>query len=248
MTCKYKLIIEYIGTYYSGWQKQPNKPTIQEETEKALSKIFRSKIIVIGSGRTDAGVHAVGQTAHITLPKPKKELSHLQLRNSLNALLPKDITIRALDPITDDFHARFSAKGKIYRYYITKRKKPSPFLEPFRHAISYPLDLKAMQNAASFLIGEHDFASFSNSGRTYKTTVRNINKLEIQEQDEDVIFEFSGNGFLYKMVRNITGTLIEIGKHKMKPKQIRDIMNTGNRIHAAETAPAKGLFLHQVLY
>lgn len=246
MTSKYKLLIEYNGTNYSGWQKQPQKKTIQSEIETALFKLFGTSVPVTGSGRTDAGVHASGQCAHIVLTDNSIVIP--KLHYSLNAVLPQDIVIKEISRIESEFHARFSTTGKTYRYYISKRRKISPFQTPFRHALSYPINLNLMREAAAFLIGEHDFISFSNTGRYYKTTVRTVYDLDIRECHDDVIITITGNGFLYKMVRNIVGTLLNVGREKISPSDMITILNGKNRIDAGESAPAKGLFLHEVFY
>lgn len=245
---KYKVLISYDGTGYCGWQIQPNSLSIQAIIQNALTIILREKILIIGSGRTDAGVHALGQVAHFSTNQPI-DLSKTLL--SLNGLLPKDIRIKSLYPVVYDFHARYSALGKIYRYHLDL----SPFLNPFKRFyachIPHPFDRRRLKDAAQFFIGTHDFTSFSNEaqrGSAAKNPVRTLKRLDILEEEFSIILEYEANGFLYKMVRNITGTLIDVAKGKLSFESIPRIFSSRDRRAAGSVAPAKALFLTQVLY
>lgn len=239
-----KLTLQYIGTHYSGWQVQPNGVTIQEILQKALSQILQEKITVVGSGRTDAGVHALAQVAHFDTIK---DLSLFKICRGLNAILPKDISVLGAESVPRDFHAQLSAKSKTYAYQIWNHAIRNSFLQEYSWHMPYPLDIGRMQKAARYLVGEHDFKSFCAANSTAKTTVRRIKKIQIVPGPL-IHFSITGSGFLKHMVRNIVGTLVEVGQKKRTPSDIKKILKSHDRRKAGRTAPAKGLFLVKVIY
>lgn len=244
----YKLIIAYDGTAYCGWQVQPNGISIQELIQKKLSQISRNNITLIGSGRTDAGVHALGQTAHFHSPIIN---DHSRFLGSLNALLPADIRILHIEEVPINFHARYSAIGKIYHYHLHLNKVSDPFTRLYRLHVREEINLNILQEAALELIGTHDFTSFANEahrGSASRDPIRTIRRLDIIEQPGGVRLEFEGDGFLYKMVRNIVGTLLEVAEGKYSLEELREILAVKDRKKAGQAAPPHGLFLMQVLY
>jgi tRNA pseudouridine38-40 synthase len=245
---RYKIHISYDGTLYGGWQKQPNSLTIQQLLEEAFEQIYHQKISFTGSGRTDAGVHALAQVAHFTLPFSLDLPKYL---HAMNGVLPKDIRITHIQEVPLDFHARFSATKKIYRYRIKLHPIQSPFERLYSTFIPGPFDLEALQLATHKFIGTHDFTSFANEaheGSAGKDAIRTIYKIDFLEEPGGFTLEFHGNGFLYKMVRNIVGTLIDIARGKTSLSEIDTIFAAKNRRFAGSVAPAKGLFLHEVIY
>ncbi|RKD34146.1 tRNA pseudouridine(38-40) synthase TruA [Thermohalobacter berrensis] len=241
-----KLTIEYDGTRYCGWQIQPDNITIQEELEKAITKITKEKIKLIGSGRTDSGVHARGQVANFYT---KSRVPAQKFKLAINSLLPKDIAVLESEEVEKDFHARFSAKGKEYKYLIYNNKIRSPLLRNYTYHVPYSLNVEKMKKAATHIIGTHDFKAFMSSGSSVKDTVRTIHSLSIEERPENIIeIRIKGNGFLYNMVRIITGTLIEVGTDKIPVDDISEIINSQNRSKAGHTAPPQGLYLERVFY
>ncbi len=244
----YRLLIAYDGSNYGGWQVQPNALSIQELIQTTLSKILRIPTNVTGSGRTDAGVHAFGQVAHFSHQEPI-DLKKLAL--SLNGLLPPDIRIRSISEVDSNFHARYSAKGKIYHYHIHLDPIHSPFSKMYRYHVPHPVNLELLAQAATLFVGTHDFTSFSNQahrGSAAHDPIRTISRIEIVPQDGGVRLEFEGNGFLYKMVRNIVGTLLEVSNGKIPLEKIPEIFAAKNRSQAGTTAPPHGLFLFEVKY
>ncbi len=242
-----QITLEYEGTNYAGWQRQKNTHrTIQEIIESVLFKILREKVKLIAAGRTDAGVHAKAQTANFSA-KNKIPLSKLQY--SLNSLLPEDIKVTVIRQVPSDFHSRFSAVSKTYRYTILNRDYPSVFLRKYVYLCSYILNIKLMQEAAGYLIGEHDFTSFKNGNDAQeKSCVRKVESIKINKENDYIYMDFTANGFLRNMVRNIAGTLIEAGRGKLKPNKIKEILLSKNRKSAGPTAPACGLCLIKVKY
>jgi tRNA pseudouridine38-40 synthase len=241
-----KLVIEYDGTRYHGWQRQPNGISIQEEIERAAGTILSQKISLIGSGRTDAGVHAVGQTAnfhcrtHVAVP---------DLHKGLNSLLPDDIVIRECTPAPPDFHARFDAKGKVYCYSILNRPLPAAIGRGYYWWIKEPLDLSAMQEAAVHILGENDFKSFEGTGSPRAHTVRHVTSARWDSDPSgSLCLTIEANGFLRYMVRNIVGTLVLVGRKKITTDQFNEIMASRDRNRAGPTAPAQGLCLIAVKY
>lgn len=241
-----KLIIEYDGTRYSGWQRQGhNDNTIQSKIEKVLSLMTGEKIEIIGSGRTDKGVHALAQIANFhTRTKMRVE----DMRNYLNQYLPEDIVIRSVKDVEERFHARYNAKGKKYTYRIWTAKIPTAFHRKYTYHISNKLDLEAMKKASAYFVGEHDFKAFSSVKAKKKSTVREIHSIDITKNGNELELSFDGNGFLYNMIRIIVGTLIEVGEGKRTPEEIKEIMKGKVRADAGVTAPSQGLFLREVYY
>lgn len=242
-----KLIIEYDGTNYCGWQVQENGPTIQGAVEKALLAVTGENVTVNGSGRTDAGVHARGQAANFmtesTIPGEK-------FAYALNNKLPRDIVIRQSGEVPLDFHARFSAIGKKYSYLIYNSKFPSALLRNYAYHVNYceRLDIGRIEKAAEAFVGTYDFAGFMATGSIVKDTVRTIYELSVEKERDLLRFNFKGNGFLYNMVRIITGTLLYAGIGKINPDEMRDIIVSRDRARAGITAPASGLYLEEVYY
>lgn len=241
----FKLTIEYDGGPFHGWQYQPGLPTIQDEIQKILSMMTRTDIIVHGSGRTDAGVHALGQVAHF---RSDTKISPDQFRIALNQMLPDGIVIRECRHVDDGFHARFSALRKTYRYVILNRPIPSAVGRQYHWNIRQTLDIPAMQAAAGHLVGEHDFKAFEGTGSPRASTIRRLDKAEFSKDGDTIIFEISGSGFLKFMVRNIVGTLADVGKSKLTPEDVLSILHSRDRTKGGATAPAQGLFLYHVEY
>jgi tRNA pseudouridine38-40 synthase len=242
----YKLTIEYEGTRYNGWQKQGNtENTIQGTIETAIKKVFNEDAEVVGSGRTDAGVHALGQVANF---KMNKFAENDVIRGTLNRALPSDIRIVECERVDDRFHSRFNAKAKTYVYKLYTGEKGDVFGR--RVVLHYPSDLNIenMQKAADCLVGMHDFKAFSSNRRTKKSTVRELYSVDIKEENEYVTITYRGNGFLYNMARILTGTLVEIGTGKRKYTEINEIFAGADRSNAGTTMPARGLTLVSVEY
>ncbi|RDI38976.1 tRNA pseudouridine(38-40) synthase TruA [Falsibacillus pallidus] len=244
---RYKCIIAYDGTNFSGYQIQPEGRTVQGELEKALGKLHKQQAVkVTGSGRTDAGVHAKGQVIHFDSPLNIPEDRWVK---ALNSMLPDDAGILSVEKASPDFHARFSAVGKEYRYKISLGRTKDPFNRNYVCPFPFALDWKAMEEAASHLIGTHDFTSFCSAKSEVEDKVRTIHSIKLFESGEDEItFQFIGNGFLYNMVRILTGTILEAGSGKINPNDLPKILNSKNRDMAGKTAPAKGLYLWKVFY
>lgn len=241
-----KLTIEYDGKRYLGWQRLGDSDkTIQGKIESIISEMTGEIIDIIGSGRTDAGTHARGQVANF---KSNTTMSLSEMLDWLNRYLPQDIVIKKVEEASERFHARYNASGKQYSYYVWNDKIPSAF-ERYR-SFHYPqeLDLNRMNEAASKLIGNHDFIGFSALKKTKKSTVKTIKELSIQKEGSMLHFTFVGDGFLHKMVRIITGTLLEIGAGNLEISAIDDIFESKIREDAGETVPAHGLFLDEVYY
>lgn len=242
-----KLIIEYDGTNYCGWQVQENGPSIQGSIEKALLAITSEKIKINGSGRTDAGVHARGQVANFTTSSkvPQEKFAY-----ALNSLLPKDIVIKDSREVPLDFHARYSSVGKKYSYLIYNSKFPSALLRNYAYHIGYceRLDIGRIEKAAESFIGTYDFSGFMSTGSKVSDTVRTINELSIEKERELICIKYKGSGFLYNMVRIITGTLLYAGIGKINPEDIKDIILSKDRERAGITVPACGLYLEEVYY
>ncbi len=236
--------VSYLGTNYAGWQKQDNALAIQEVIENALYEICGTAVETFASGRTDAGVHAYEQCFSCKLNF--KDIKRLPI--ALNTKLPEDIRILWSKEMPNDFHARFSAHKKTYTYRIRVGEIESPFDFQTTTYISYNLNLKKMQEASSYLVGEHNFKSFCSSHTTVPDYVRTIYELNIKNIDNLFEFEITGNGFLYNMVRIIVGTLLDVGRGKTQPKEIIKIINGQNRQLSGKTMPAKGLVLKKVEY
>jgi len=241
-----KLTIEYDGTFYHGWQRQKSDPTFQAEIEKAISTMMGHSITVIGSGRTDAGVHALGQVANF---KCDTRLGPQELLNGLNALLPDCMVVKNCEEVHENFHARYDAKRKTYRYRILNRNLPIAIQRQYAWHIRRRLDTAVMRQASSYLVGRHDFKAFEGTGSPRSHSKRQVFKADIIRQNEDyLIFEIQADGFLRFMVRNIVGTLVEVGRGKISPGDFKDILLSKDRSRAGATAPAQGLFLVEVKY
>lgn len=243
----YKMIVQYDGTRYDGWQKQGNTDnTIQGKLEAILSKMAGMPVEVQGAGRTDAGVHAYGQTANFHLPKGCVLTE--DIRDYLNKYLPEDIGILEVEAADERFHSRLNAREKVYRYRMSTSSLKNVFERKYIYLLGEHLNVKAMEEAASELIGTHDFKSFCSNKRMKKSSVRKLNRIEFTEQEGELQITYTGEGFLYNMVRIITGTLIEVGQGKRSPKEMQEILEGKNRSLAGVTAPARGLCLVKVLY
>ena len=242
----HKLTIAYRGTDFAGWQIQPGKRTVQQCLEDAVAKIWGAKISLQGSGRTDTGVHARGQVASFNAPR--LHTAPVALR-ALNANLPRDVRVVKCRLVSPAFHARFDAKGKTYRYLIWNDIVQDPFMLDTHWHLPRELDLAAMRKAARLLVGRHDFASFtSNPGYERETTIRTMRKVSLTRRGHELIFQFSADGFLYRMVRNLVGALIKVGKGKITVEKFAEILRSCRRSAAPETAPACGLYLMNVRY
>ncbi len=241
-----KLLIEYDGTNYQGWQIQPGGPTIQGTLEEKLGLLTGKPVRLFGSGRTDSGVHALGQVAHFKTQSP---MDIPTIQRALNSLLPHDIVIQRVEEVEEDFHARKRSKSKIYEYRILNRNLRSAFHRGYVWHIPQRLNLTEMKKATRGLVGEHDFSAFRTVGSPTRTTVRKVTRAEWKRGRDGIIrFEIEANGFLKQMVRSIVGTLVEIGRGKRKAADIRKILNSKDRREAGPTAPAQGLFLKEVKY
>jgi tRNA pseudouridine38-40 synthase len=245
---KYKLIIAYDGTLYRGWQIQHNGVSIQELLEKALLTLLRTPTPAHSSGRTDAGVHARGQVVHFTADS----IGDLfRFQRSLNGLLPLDIRILSITEAAPDFHARYSAVSKEYHYHLHLERTTDPFKRLYAYHDYSPLNLEKMKLAMQLFIGTHDFSSFANKaseGSARKNPIRTIARLDLCLEPGGIRLEFEGNGFLYKMVRNITGTLLEVARGKMSIEEIPKLFEAKDRRLAPPAAPPQGLFLIKVNY
>jgi len=242
----FKLFIEYNGTAYHGWQRQKACPTVQGEIEKVVQIMAGKAVTVIGSGRTDAGVHALGQVAHFHC---ETRLSPETLLSGLNSLLPKDIVIHRIVKTKRDFHARYNARTKTYQYRILNRPIRKAVGRFYTWHVRKPLDLPAMRSAAGYLTGTHDFKSFEGAGSPRSHTLRTVIKAALSKSAGGIIlFEIEADGFLKAMVRNIVGTLIYVGLGKIRPEEMEEILRLKDRRKAGPTAPSSGLFLKKVTY
>ena len=239
-----KLTIEYDGKDFNGWQKQPKKLNIQGEIERAIKEITGENVDLIASGRTDAKVHAINQKAHFDL---KKKFDQDKLINSMNKLLPKDIYIKRIEAVPDNFHARFNVKKKTYIYKINTGVY-DPLTRNYIFQYNKKLNLKNISECIKPFIGEHDFKSFAKSNVECKDYIRTIYSIDIKEEKDIVTFRFEGNGFLRYMVRNIMGTLIAAGEDKINKEQIKEILDKKDRKVALKTSNPEGLYLYNVEY
>ena len=242
-----KMMISYDGTNFAGFQVQPKKRTVQGEIEKALHKMHKTnEIRITASGRTDSGVHAVGQVIHFDTVLQIEPINWLK---ALQALLPVDIHVVQIEQADDHFHARYDAISKEYRYIIMNREQPDIFRRHYVHWVPEQLDIAAMQQALSYLVGKHDFSSFcaANSG-VKGEKVRTILHASLEMVEDELTFIIRGDGFLYNMVRIIVGTVLEIGRGKREPKDLLRILEEKDRKQAGKTAPAHGLYLWEVHY
>ena len=241
-----KLIIEYDGKGFNGWQKQPNKLNIQGEIERAIEEITGESIDLIASGRTDAGVHSLGQTANF---KTESKIPIEKIPIAINSKLKQSIIIKSAEEVDERFHSRYNVKSKKYRYTINNSKYGSAIYRNVEYHFPIKLNIENMQKAAKYFEGEHDFKAFKASGTSSKSSVRTIYKAQVIEaENERIYIELTGNGFLYNMVRIISGTLVEVGLGKIKQEEIREIIYSKDRSRAGKTLPAHGLFLLNVEY
>lgn len=247
MSTRYKMTIAYDGTNYAGWQVQPRKNTVQAEIERVLEQLTGERIRIHHSGRTDAGVHAKGQVAHFDL---NKKIDPSSFRYSLNSLMNPDVRIMKIQKVQDDFHSRFSATGKEYRYLIWNGPAVPPELRLYRLHEHRKLDLHAMKRAAECLVGEHDFAAFTaNPRRAIGGTVKTVRKITVtRSRVGDVTICVEGKGFLYKMVRSIAGFLLRVGVGELQAEDAKKFLDAKERTNKVPTAKALGLFLWKVTY
>jgi len=244
-----RIVLQYDGTRYDGWQKQGNTDkTIQGKLEHVLERMAGRPVEVHGSGRTDAGVHALRQTANFHLPASCRPSEPAEVLEYLNAYLPEDIAVLEAEEVPERFHSRLNAVSKTYVYRIETAKKADVFRRKYVCVLGKQLDIGAMRRAAGFCIGTHDFKAFCSLKRMKKSTVRTLERIEIRAEGSQVILSFTGNGFLYNMVRILTGTLIEAGLHERSAESVREILERGDRALAGFTAPPQGLFLAEVRY
>ncbi|KUG23883.1 trna pseudouridine synthase a [hydrocarbon metagenome] len=242
----FKMTVEYDGTAYCGWQRQENGLSIQQVLEEAIQLVTGEKVSVIGSGRTDAGVHALNQVAHF---KSNSSLPLDNIYRGLNSVLPKDIVIKEMKEVPEDFHALRDVKSKVYVYKIcNQRLRPAIGRNYFWH-VRYPLNMEFMREATKYIIGTHDFSAFCAANTQVKDRVRTILDIDIKKNEEGIIeVNVVAHGFLKYMVRNIVGTLVEIGRGKWEPEEMKAILESKDRKIAGATAPAYALFLKEVKY
>lgn len=245
MKKRIRLIIAYDGTNYCGWQIQINGITVEEIINKALSDLLGEEIAVIGASRTDSGVHALGNVAVFDSETriPAEKISF-----ALNQRLPDDIRIQKSEEVPLDFHPRFCDSIKTYEYKILNRRFDMPLYRLYTHFVYMPLDVEKMKEAAAYIVGEHDFASFCSSGSQVQSTVRTVYELNVERTDDIISIKISGNGFLYNMVRIIVGTLIKVGLGIYPPEYVKEIIEARDRYKAGPKAPAKGLTLVEIKY
>lgn len=241
-----RLLIEYDGTDFQGWQRQDNGPSVQATIEDALSTMVGQETRIRGAGRTDAGVHALGQVAHFDTEAHNIPLHGF--RRGLNSVLPRTIAIREVVEAAPDFDARFSARGKLYRYQIWNEETRSPRLDRFVWHDRRPLDVARMNEGARLLVGRHDFAAFRAADCERKTTVRTVTRLEVTREGSLVTLEIEADAFLKNMVRIITGTLVEVGRGRRAVESIPALLQSGDRTQGGITAPPQGLTLVRVDY
>lgn len=245
MDYNYKMVIAYDGGRYEGFQRQRGRLTIQETLESFIQKVSEEDVKIIASGRTDAGVHAKGQTVNFHI---KKKLEEAEFKQQLNEELPEDLKIIKIEQVASGFHSRFDALSKTYCYTVDLRKRPCVFTRRYAYSVTEELDIEKMRKAVGMLIGVHDFRSFSSEKRKEKDTVRNLQNIDIVLENEYLKLYFTGEGFLYHMVRILTGTLIEIGLGKIDVQELPEIFRAKSRYCAGFMAPAHGLTLIEVRY
>lgn len=240
-----KLIIEYDGTNYHGWQKQPKQITIQEVLENTLGRVLEHEVSIIGAGRTDAGVHALGQTANF---RTDCRIPAEKIPYALNALLPDDIVVKHACEMPADFHARFSVKGKYYKYIINNGRFPSAIYAKREYFCPYRLNIDLMKETLEELLGTHDFKGFMASGCAVKDTLKTIYEAALEVKDDRIIIGLKADGFLYNMVRIIAGTLIDAGRGRITIGNVKKALETGDRNLAGKTVQPHGLYLAEVYY
>ena len=242
----FRIVLQYEGTKYQGWQKQESTGnTIQGKLESILTKMAGTQIEVHGAGRTDAGVHAKGQVAHFKMDTDKSETEIMQY---INKYLPEDIAVVSIKEAAERFHARLNATGKIYQYRIVNSDIPHVFDRKYVHVVDKPLDLNKMKQAANILIGTHDYKAFTSTKKGKKSTIRCIETIDIDKSGDEIILTYKGDGFLYHMVRILSGTLIEVGLSERSVESVQYALESLDRKNAGFLAPAKGLTLVEVFY
>ncbi len=245
---RYKATISYDGTLFAGFQRQTKERSVQEELEKTLQKLNSGQFVKIhGAGRTDSGVHAYGQVIHFDLPQ---ERDFEKLRFGLDTQAPEDIDVVSVEQVSDDFHSRYNKHSKTYEFLVDIGRPKNPMMRHYATHFPYQVDMSRMIEAIRDLEGEHDFTGFTASGTSVENKVRTISEATIRYDDEKhlVIFSFTGNGFLYKQVRNMVGTLLKIGNGRMPVSQIKTILASKNRDLAGPTAAGNGLYLKEIIY
>ena len=241
-----KCELMYDGSRFSGYQSQPKDRTVQQELEHALWRIHKKIAIKThASGRTDAGVHAMGQVVHFDTPI---RMPAERWARALNGELPNDISVKQTEEVPETFHARYSVSGKEYRYRLYQTPYRDPFRRVHAHHYPYPLNIERMKEAAAHLIGEHDFTSFCSTKSDKENKVRTVTNISFLEQGDDIEIHFAGSGFLYNMVRIMVGTLLKVGSGRLEPGDVAAILKAKDRNRAAQTAPAEGLYLWRVYY
>ena len=240
-----KLTLEYDGTAYAGWQRQQNALAVQQVVEEALARLTGEAVGVTGASRTDAGVHALGQVAHFDTHSP---IPPEKFAFALNTMLPADVRVSSSGPAAPDFHARFSARGKRYRYLMYDATHASALYRGLCAHSIYPLDVDRMDREAACMVGTHDFSAFAASGSTVKDTVRTITRCQVVRRQPFVVLTVEGTGFLYNMVRILAGTLMGVGGGKLAPGAVARALETGDRLALGPTAPPQGLTLMEVFY
>ena len=245
---RYKATISYDGTLFAGFQRQPHARSVQEEIEKTLMRLNQGNPVTIhGAGRTDAGVHALGQVIHFDLPQPRDEE---KLRFALDTQTPEDIDFIRVEQVADDFHSRYKKHSKTYEFIVDYGRPKNPMMRHYATPYPYPLDVAKMQAAIQKLEGTHDFTGFTASGTSVEDKVRTITEARLVEDvvNHRLLFTFSGNGFLYKQIRNMVGTLLKIGNGRMPVEQIDLILEKKDRNLAGPTAAPNGLYLKEIRY
>ncbi len=240
-----KLTVEYDGTNYAGWQRQPNQPTVQEAIETAIHQLTQITLSVVAAGRTDAGVHALGQVVSFRI---EKDWTRQEWVKGMNARLPDDIAVRSATLMPDEFHARYAAKGKLYQYRILNRSERPALHRAYVWHVYRPLDLAAMREAASGLVGSHDFSSFEGTLTDNEDPICRLERLTVSNQGDFVYIEAYADRFLKHMVRNIVGTLVEVGTGNRTAPSLKEVLDAKDRTKAGRTAPPQGLFLMHVDY
>lgn len=242
---RFAIGVEYVGTPYNGWQMQPHAPSIQATLNEALSQVADETVACVGAGRTDTGVHAAGQVAHFDTAAQRTPRSWLL---GLNSNLPADINVQWATPVSGDFHARYSATGRVYRYRILNQQARSALEHNRAWWVRQPLNIAAMREAARYFIGKHDFSAFRAAACQSKSPVRTLTRLELSGEGAMLCFEIEANAFLHHMVRNMLGTLVRIGRGEAEPVWVRDLLVARDRKLSGMTAPAAGLTLTAVRY
>lgn len=246
MMKNYRMVLEYDGSRYDGWQKQGNSSqTIQGKIEGVLERMAGVPVEIHGSGRTDAGVHALAQTANF---HADVSMSEKEIKDYLNKYLPEDIGVKSVEQASDRFHSRLNGIEKTYLYRIETGEKKQVFERKYIYGLFQPLNVKEMERAASFLIGEKDFKSFCSNKKLKKSSVRILKSIEFKQEGSKLFIRYTGNGFLYNMVRILTGTLIEVGLGQRRAEEMKEILEAKERSGAGFTAPPEGLFLEKVYY